>query len=84
MSKIRCVVKNALFITKINNHHFEIFLSFRNNFITSITSIKVAFFIDLKTNKIFVILFFALKRESLIARINCRLNAFDVKISEIR
>ena len=54
MSKIRCTVKSALFITKINSHHFEIFSSFRDNFITSMTSTKIALFIDLRTNEIFV------------------------------
>ena len=52
--------------------------------IISMTSIKIAFLIDLKTNKIFVTLFFALRRESLITQINCRSNAFDAEILKNR
>ena len=56
MSKTRCAARSALFITKINSHHFEIFSSLRDSLITSMTSTRVAPPIDLRTNEIFVTL----------------------------
>ena len=44
----------SLFIIKTDNYQVKIFSLFRDNIITLITSTRVAFFIDLETNEIFV------------------------------
>ena len=78
MPEARCDARSALFITKTSSHHFEIFSSLRDSLITSMTSVRVALFIDLRTNGIFVTLSSALRREPLIAQIGCRPGAPDV------